>query len=246
MRNQDIVGEALASVLPQYGRPWYRVSHLLHLNLILLVPLLSSSVAGYDGKSMDLHLGWNSLTLSFLLVGSLMNALQSIAEWNDYFGNPSGSVLGVVNAAQSIGSVISLPFVAVLSDRIGRRLTLLSGAIVIIIASIIQAASVHYGMFVFSRVLVGVGSMLVVQPSPMLITELAYPTHRGKYTSAFWTMYYLGAILASWASYGTQMHLNKSSWSWRVPSILQAGFPIVQVLFWWAVPESPRLFSLNP
>ncbi|KAL7661988.1 hypothetical protein ACMYSQ_001351 [Aspergillus niger] len=225
MRNQDIVGEALASVLPQYGRPWYRVSHLLHLNLILLVPLLSSSVAGYDG--------------------SLMNALQSIAEWNDYFGNPSGSVLGVVNAAQSIGSVISLPFVAVLSDRIGRRLTLLSGAIVIIIASIIQAASVHYGMFVFSRVLVGVGSMLVVQPSPMLITELAYPTHRGKYTSAFWTMYYLGAILASWASYGTQMHLNKSSWSWRVPSILQAGFPIVQVLFWWAVPESPRWLIAN-
>ncbi|GLA00574.1 hypothetical protein AnigIFM60653_009324 [Aspergillus niger] len=161
--------------------------------------------------------------------------MMSIAEWNDYFGNPSGSVLGVVNAAQSIGSVISLPFVAVLSDRIGRRLTLLSGAIVIIIASIIQAASVHYGMFVFSRVLVGVGSMLVVQPSPMLITELAYPTHRGKYTSAFWTMYYLGAILASWASYGTQMHLNKSSWSWRVPSILQAGFPIVQVLFWWLI-----------
>lgn len=40
--------------------------------------------------------------------------------------------------------------------------------------------------------------MLVVQPAPMLIAELAYPTHRGKYTSAFWTMYYLGAILASW------------------------------------------------
>lgn len=64
--------------------------------------------------------------------------------------------------------------------------------------------------------------MLVVQPSPMLITELAYPTHRGKYTryapyihplamvelmnSAFWTMYYLGAIVASCTSYGTQKH----------------------------------------
>lgn len=122
-----------------------------------------------------------------------MNGLQSISEWKDYFGKPTGSVLGVVNAAQSIGSVLSLPFVGIMSDRIGRRLTLLSGAIVIVIALIIQAASVNYGMFVFARVLVGVGSMLVVQPSPMLITELAYPTHRGKYTSAFWTMYYLGA-----------------------------------------------------
>lgn len=178
--------------------------------------------------------------MTWFVTGSLMNGLQSIVEWKDYFGNPSGSILGVVNAAQSIGSVVSLPFVGILSDRVGRRLTLLSGAIVIVISSIIQAASVQYGMFVFSRVLVGVGSMLVTQPSPMLITELAYPTHRGKYTSAFWTMYYLGAILASWAAYGTQKHLGQSDWSWRVPSILQAGFPIVQILFWSFVPESPR------
>ncbi|KAL4904289.1 hypothetical protein BDW74DRAFT_154574 [Aspergillus multicolor] len=219
MKDQDIVGEALASVLPQHDKTWLRIPHLLQLNLILLIPLLSSAVAGYDG--------------------SLMNGLQSITEWKTYFDNPTGSILGVVNAAQSIGSVISLPVVGILSDKIGRRWTLLSGAVVIIIASAIQAASVQYGMFVFSRVLVGIGSMLVVQPSPMLITELAYPTHRGKYTCAFWTMYYLGAILASWTCYGTQKHLH-SDWTWRVPSIIQAAFPITQVLLWWAVPESPR------
>lgn len=50
MKNQDIVGEALASVLPQDDRPWFRQPHLLQLNLILLVPLLSSAVAGYDGR----------------------------------------------------------------------------------------------------------------------------------------------------------------------------------------------------
>ncbi|KAL4804988.1 general substrate transporter [Aspergillus unguis] len=219
MKDQEIVGEALASVLPQNDKLWFRIPHLLQLNLILLIPLCSSAVAGYDG--------------------SLMNGLQSISQWKDYFDNPSGSILGVVNAAQSIGSVVSLPAVGILSDKIGRRWTLLSGAVVIVIASAIQAASVQYGMFVFSRVLVGVGSMLVVQPSPMLITELAYPTHRGKYTCAFWTMYYLGAILASWTCYGTQKHLD-SDWTWRAPSIVQAGFPLLQVLLFWAIPESPR------
>lgn len=191
-----------------------------------------------------------------------MNGLQSIPEWKRYFGNPTGSILGVVNAAQSIGSVVSLPVVGWLSDRLGRRLTLLLGSLTIVASSAIQAASVKYGMFVFSRVLVGVGSMLVVQPAPMLITELAYPTHRGKYTryvirkngqrinascadtdsfinSAFWTMYYLGAILASWTCYGTQRNMT-DDWTWRIPSIIQAGFPIVQILFWWCVPESPR------
>ena len=34
--------------------------------------------------------------------------------------------------------------------------------------------------------------LALLEPAPMLIAGLAYPTHRGKYTSAYWTMYYLG------------------------------------------------------
>lgn len=101
--------------------------------------------------------------------------------------------------------------------RFGRKPILLSGILMIIAATIIQAASINLPMFIVSRLVVGFGGMFVTQPSPMLIAELAYPTHRGKYTSAFWTMYYLGkfivyndmtdcpannilgAILASWS-----------------------------------------------
>lgn len=167
-----------------------------------------------------------------------MNGLQSLHQWRDYFGNPAGAVLGLVNAAQSIGSVLALPFVGNLSDKFGRKPILLTGIILICIASAIQAASVNYPMFVVSRAIVGFGGMFVVQPSPMLIAELAYPTHRGKYTSAFWTLYYLGAILASWTTFGTQAH--NTDISWRIPSALQAGFPLVQLIFFYWLPESPR------
>lgn len=224
-KDADIVGEALAKVLPSYGKRWYRVPHLLKLNLILLVPLLSSATAGYDG--------------------SMMNGLQATDSWKAYFGHPAGSRLGVVNAAQSIGSVAILPLAWPLSDWLGRRWTLLIGIISIIIASAIQAASVNYGMFVFSRVLAGAGSIVVTQPSPILISELCYPTHRGKYTSLFWTLYYFGAILASWSTYGTQKHIGESNWAWRVPSLLQAGWPLVQLLFFWTIPESPRWLIAN-
>lgn len=172
-----------------------------------------------------------------------MNGLQSLKQWNSYFGNPTGTRLGVVNAAQSIGSVLSILLIGSLSDRFGRRPMLLTGIILIITSTIIQSASVNYAMFVISRVIVGLGGMFVVQPSPMLIAELAYPTHRGKYTCAFWTMYYLGAILASWTTFGTQGF--NGTWSWRIPSIVQAGLPLVQVAFWWAVPESPRWLIAN-
>ena len=73
-----------------------------------------------------------------------MNGLQARSSWKQYFNNPSRSILGVVNAAQSIGSVAILPVVGFLSDRIGRRGTLLSDIITIIIASAIQAASINY------------------------------------------------------------------------------------------------------
>lgn len=76
--------------------------------------------------------------------------------------------------------------------RFGRKPILLCGILIIIVATIIQSASVNLPMFIVSRLIVGIGGMFVTQPSPMLIAELAYPTHRGKYTCAFWTMYYLG------------------------------------------------------
>jgi MFS family permease len=102
-----------------------------------------------------------------------MNGLQSLTQWRDYFGNPAGALLGLINAAQSIGSVLALPLVGWFSDKFGRKPVLLAGIIMIIVATAIQAASIHIAMF---------------------IAELAYPTHRGKYTSAFWTMYYLGKV----------------------------------------------------
>lgn len=160
-----------------------------------------------------------------------MNGLQALPSWQKYFGYPKGHVLGAVNAAQAIGSCVALPAVGVLADRVGRRKTLLLGAIFIIVASIIQTAAVNFGMFTFSRVLVGMGTILVVQPSPMLISELCYPTHRGKYTSLFWTMFYLGSIMAAWCTYGTQKNLPDSQWAWRGPSLLQASFPVIQLCF---------------
>lgn len=48
-KDAKIVGTALAEVLPRTDKYWFQQSHLLRLNLLLLIPLLSSSVSGYDG-----------------------------------------------------------------------------------------------------------------------------------------------------------------------------------------------------
>lgn len=215
---ENIVGESIAGVLPDYGKPWYKVRHLLVLNILLLVPLLSAAVNGYDG--------------------SLMNGLQSMEEWREYFGYPRGKMLGFVNAAQSVGGVVVLPFGGYLSDTLGRKWTLVIGLLGIVLATIIQATSINIGQLIASRFIVGIAGLLAAQPAPLLVAELAYPTFRGKVTSLYWASYYIGAILASWLCFGCTG--RGDTWTWRIPTILQAAFPIIQLLFLYFVPESPR------
>ncbi|KAL6018711.1 hypothetical protein ACNR9Z_001643 [Candidozyma auris] len=213
---KNIVGEKIASVLPDYGKPWFKVGHLLQLNLLLIVPLLSSAAGGYDG--------------------SLMNGLQSMTEWREEFGNPQGTMLGFVNAAMCFGALIALPISGWFPDLIGRKKTLLLGIFGIIVATIIQATSTTLAQLIVSRFVVGFAGQVAGQPSPMLIAELSYPTYRGKATSMYNCLFYIGGILASWTCYGCTD--RGDNWAWRIPVILQAGYPAVQLVFFWFVPES--------
>ncbi|KAH7037039.1 general substrate transporter [Microdochium trichocladiopsis] len=216
--NTKIVGAALAEVLPDTDKWWWQQPHLLSLNLRLSVLLLSSSVTGYDG--------------------SLMNGLQTLPQWASDFGNPAGISLGLVNAAMVIGSIAAMFAVSQLADIFGRRLPIAIGALGTVVATIIQIFSVNYGMFVASRGLLGLFSGLMITPSALLIAELSYPTHRGKLTSAFFTLYYSGAILAAWVTFGTQN--LPGSLAWKIPTIFQGLLPLTQVILLWFVPESPR------
>lgn len=39
------------------------------------------------------------------------NSVQNFDSWKDYFGNPQGSMLGLLGALYQIGSLVSIPFV---------------------------------------------------------------------------------------------------------------------------------------
>lgn len=74
--------------------------------------------------------------------------------------------------------------------------------------------------------------------APILITELAFPTHRGPVTSIFNTGWGFGSLIAAWTTYGTFRISN--NWAWRLPSLLQGVTAGIQVIGIWFVPESPR------
>lgn len=53
----------------------------------------------------------------------------------------------------------------------------------------------------------------------------------------------MGAIVAAWSTFGTFKMPN--SWSWRIPSLLQAAVSVFQAVFIYFVPESPRWLIAN-
>lgn len=167
-----------------------------------------------------------------------MNGLQTLSYWQNDFNHPSTAQLGLLNAIFSVGQVVGLPLVPLLADGIGRKWTILLGSFLIFIGVVIQTVSVNIGMFIAARFVIGLGICYTQSCSPMLITELSHPQYRGRLTTIYNTLWYLGSIIASWTTYGTLK--IPSAWSWKAPSILQAFPSVIQLFLIWLVPESPR------
>ncbi|KAE8331425.1 general substrate transporter [Aspergillus sergii] len=211
-------GKRLLEVLPSTTLPWWRVRHLLLLNLTLLVPFVSQSVVGFDG--------------------SMMNGLQSLPQWRNYFNHPSSSILGSINAVYPVGKILGLFSSALIGDRFGRRIPFYEGLFILLASAAIQGAAQNIAMFIASRLLIGFGTGCVIQTCPIIVSELSYPTHRGRFVSLYFSTYYMGSFLAAWITYGT-FRIN-NTFAWRIPSILQAAIPLLQACVAWVVPESPR------
>ncbi|KAF5587007.1 lactose permease [Fusarium subglutinans] len=210
-------------VLPQTELPWYRTKHLLLLNLMLLVPLLSSSAVGYDG--------------------SMMNGLQTLPQWRNFFNHPPPPLLGAINAVYPVCKILGLVPASTISDKFGRKVPIYIGLVSLVIGPAIQAASINLPMFIVSRGLIGFATVFPQVACPILVSELSYPTHRGKMTALYNTFFYFSAIAAAWITYGT--FKMQSTWAWRCPSALQAAIPFLQLMFIYWVPESARWLIAN-
>lgn len=215
----------LKDVLPKDPKPWYKQRHLLILNLAMIVPALSSTTNGYDG--------------------SMLNGLQSMNQWQDFFGHPTGTRLGSLGNGTIFGQILAFPIVPWLCDHTGRRFPIFLGSALLVIGAILQGAAQNYGMFLAGRMIIGFGGLIAVEPSPLLISELAYPTHRPVITAYYNNLWYLGATVAAWVTYGTYFMGASNSWSWRIPSLLQGFMPLLQVIFVYLLPESPRYLILK-
>lgn len=199
-------------------RPWYKNKRLIVLNAWIFLLLITSYSNGYDG--------------------SMMNGVLTLQNFEDFFHHPQGGKLGLFNAIQNIGGLAGLPFAPYLTDRLGRRHAILCGAVIMCIGAALQTSAQGLGQFIGARFMMGFGLTLATNSAPLLVSELAYPSHRAQLTSAYNSLWYSGAIVAAWATFGT--FYIKNTWSWRIPSLLQCLPSVLQLCTLWFCPESPR------
>lgn len=93
-------------------------------------------------------------------------------------------------------------------------------------------------MFVFSRIFLGHGIVYAIIAGAALLGELGHPKERAFLGSMFNAFFGVGAVLG--AGIVVQTRLIQSDWSWRLPSTLQALPSLIQIIFAFTVPESPR------
>ncbi|ORY59708.1 general substrate transporter [Pseudomassariella vexata] len=217
---REELGDArLTRIAQGDDRKWYTKKNLRTLYLILVPCSLGVEwTSGFDS--------------------SMMNSLQAVQSWVDYFDNPTEGRLGLLNAMYSLGALMAIPFVPSVSQLLGRRWTILMASLIMCLGAGLQAGAINVDMFLASRWVLGFGIPFAIVNASSLIGELAYAKERPIMTSIFNASWFVGAIVAAGVTYGTfQM---SSTWAWRLPSMLQFVPSLCQIVFLPFCPESPR------
>ncbi|KAH3671323.1 hypothetical protein OGAPHI_000546 [Ogataea philodendri] len=210
-------GERIASVLPDDSRTWWQRPNLLKLYLLLCNFVLFASSIGYDS--------------------AITNSIQNIPAWLTFMNDPTGTWLGFISASPFVGTCGTIFFVPWICDRFGRKVVIYMTVLCIWIGSILGAAAKNPATYIVSRIFMGF-SFSCNYAASVWISEIAYPTTRGKFSAAYHAIYYFGSVLCAWVVFGTQY--IKDDNSWRIPLALQAAIPTCLLPALIYAPESPR------
>ena len=158
-----------------------------------------------------------------------------------------------------VGSIIGVAFAGILSDKVGRKYTMLISAILFSVSAIGCAISGTFNELVIYRIIGGIGIGVVSIVSPLYISEMAISKYRGRFVSLYQlaiTVGFLGAYLVNYqlltaaegataVAGGSLMNKIFVSEVWR--GMLGMG-TVPAVLFFiviFFIPESPRWLILK-
>lgn len=157
-----------------------------------------------------------------------------------------------------IGSIIGVLFAGILSDKFGRKSTMILSAILFSTSAIGCAVSTDFNQLVIYRIIGGVRIGVVSIISPLYISEVAVAQYRGRLVSLYQlavTIGFLGAYLVNYQLLGYSMSnpdVSTGWWNlvfvsevWRGMLGMETLPAIMFFIIIFFIPESPRWLILK-
>jgi MFS family permease len=125
--------------------------------------------------------------------------VQQFDYWEKYFHNvgldaSQSNKLGLLTNMFTIGSIVSMFIVPPITDRWGRRPSIIAGCLFMVVGGFLTTFSNGYGMLCAGRFILGFGNSLSQLASPMLLTEIIHPQHRAPVTAVYNCLWNLGSL----------------------------------------------------
>ncbi|KAL1881463.1 hypothetical protein VTK73DRAFT_3525 [Phialemonium thermophilum] len=167
---------------------------------------------------------------------------KRLIHYHSYDKVKQANIKANVSAMVQIGSVVGALIAFMICDRVGRVWATRQLCLVWIVGiAIFMGSNGNLGAIYSGRFIAGIGVGQTPVVGPVFLSEVAPASIRGICTCIFTGFVYLGTVLAYFANYGCQVHIDDTTPArWQLPislHLLFAGVILVLSLF---QPESPR------
>ncbi len=157
-----------------------------------------------------------------------------------------------------VGSIVGVLFAGVLSDKFGRKLTMVISAVLFSTSAIGCALCADFNQLVIYRIIGGIGIGVVSIISPLYISEVSVAQYRGRLVSLYQlavTVGFLGAYLVNYQLLAyAETHTNPGTdWFdlifvtevWRGMLGMETLPAVLFFIIIFFIPESPRWLILK-
>ena len=158
----------------------------------------------------------------------------------------SPATVGWATSCALAGCVVGAALAGWISDRFGRRNTLVLAAVLFLVSAIGTAAPRTLTEFIIFRIIGGVGVGAASMTSPMYIAEISPARFRGRLVSVNQLAIVFGMLVVYFVNYfiaglGDETWNQTIGWRWMFGSEAIPAVALLVLMF--TVPESPRWLS---
>ena len=168
----------------------------------------------------------------------IIGPVTAMPGFADSFGTFSPTIHGLIVSSILLPAAFTSFFAGHLADQVGRLKAIMIGAAIFAVGAALEAGAVSLGMFIPGRALAGVGEGFFLSTVTVYICEICPPDRRGPIASMVQLLTTLGIPTGYFICYGSVR--IKSSFSWRIPFMVQAILATALACACPSLPSSPR------